>query len=379
MNDDYALTRRTALRSSLGLATTVGLAGCSGLLGSGGGDGIEPGDTVETQLTTDAGRDPVYDDLAEAYTLTLDSSTTVSIGMRSEAFDTHLLLTQNGNSVAEDDDGGSGLDSNLVTTLDTGTYTVWAGSFSGSGTGSYTLSVSEVDPASEASPDSIQVGSTVDGQLTNGAARDPVRDDLARPYEVSLDSSTDVEVSLSSSDFDTYLVITQDGAEVATDDDGGSGLDSELVESLDAGTYTIWAGSFSGSSTGRFTLSVSEGGAQERTDPADVSPEPIELGTTVEGELTEDSPWASVYAGYADPYSVSLDSTTAVRISYTSDEIDPYLVVTRDGNVILENDDGGEGFNSEASPTLEPGTYTIWTGTYREETTGRYTLRLEEV
>jgi hypothetical protein len=61
--------------------------------------------------------------------------------MNSQDFDTYLVLTdENDEFVAEDDDGGPGLNSLLDIELDEDiVYTIWAGSFSGEATGDYEL------------------------------------------------------------------------------------------------------------------------------------------------------------------------------------------------------------------------------------------------
>ncbi|MFC7176698.1 hypothetical protein [Halosegnis marinus] len=61
----------------------------------------------------------------------------------------------------------------------------------------------------------------------------------------------------------------------------------------------------------------------------------------------------------------------------SSEEVDTYLVlVDPDSNVVATDDDGGEGFNSELSYTLESdGEFTIWATTFGGEL-GPYTLSL---
>ena len=215
------------------------------------------GDSVDATLTAEAPRDPVYDDLADPYRLTLDSETRVRLRMQSDAVDSYLLVTREGSTVAENDDGGQGLNSDLITTLEAGTYTIWAGSFSGEDTGAYRLDVAEA-AVRDVSPEPIEFGETVQPTLTADAPRDPVFQDLADPWSFTLDSEQSVRIGMSSDAFDTFLLVTQDQAEVATDDDGGEGVDSDLVTSLEAGTYTIWAGSYSGTGTGQYTLTLEQ-------------------------------------------------------------------------------------------------------------------------
>ncbi len=75
--------------------------------------------------------------------LTLETSATVSIELRSDDFDTVLVvLDDTGALVASDDDGaGLGTDSRLELDLDAGSYTVRVQSWGSAGTGSYELAV----------------------------------------------------------------------------------------------------------------------------------------------------------------------------------------------------------------------------------------------
>jgi hypothetical protein len=370
MTEQPTTTRRNAIRSGAATAAVVGLAGCTSFLGSGTNE-VALGETVEDRVTGDSPRDPRYDDLAVPYELTLDSETRVRIRMQSDALDPYLVVTQDGASVAENDDGGQSLNSDLITTFDAGTYTIWAGSFSGEATGAFTLEVAEIEE-SDGTPTEISLGDSVDGTLTAEAPRDPVYDDLAVPYSLSVDEETNVRIRMTSDAVDAYLLVTRDGSTVAENDDGGDGLNSDLFTTLDAGTYTVWAGSFSGEDTGAYQLEVAEAEMQ------DVSPEPIELGETVEPTLTGDAPRDPVFQDLTDPWSFTLDSEQSVRIAMSSEDFDTYLLVTQDRAQVATDDDGGEGVDSDLVTTLGAGTYTIWAGSFSGTGTGDYTLTLEQ-
>lgn len=75
--------------------------------------------------------------------LTLENSAQVTIELRSDDFDTVLvLLDDTGGLVASDDDGaGLGTDSLLELDLDAGSYTVRVQSWGSGGTGSYEVAV----------------------------------------------------------------------------------------------------------------------------------------------------------------------------------------------------------------------------------------------
>ncbi len=96
-----------------------------------------------------------------------------------------------------------------------------------------------------------------------------------------------IEVALlSEGDLDPYLELRDaDGETIATDDDGGNGLNSRLTHMFEeAGTYTIAAMGF-GDSTGDFTMRVRE----RRTASAQLPLQMIGFDDEASGELG--SPW----------------------------------------------------------------------------------------
>jgi len=136
---------------------------------------IEPNQTINGALTADdctlaalVGGDNTYVDI---YQVTLTNPGTLTITQRSGTIDSFLYLTDTGitTPIASDDDGGGGVDAQIVMALDAGTYVILANSFDVE-TGPYTLTtqcpgcggsagppiVSAVLPASR----SVQVGNT---------------------------------------------------------------------------------------------------------------------------------------------------------------------------------------------------------------------------
>ena len=84
---------------------------------------------------------------ADPWTFTLAEAGSLVIDLQSPDFDTYLLLQDaTGQYVAEDDDGGTNLNSRIAGSFQAGTYTIWVTSFSAGETGSYTLSVSRNAP-----------------------------------------------------------------------------------------------------------------------------------------------------------------------------------------------------------------------------------------
>jgi hypothetical protein len=104
----------------------------------------------------------------DRYDLVLASDTTVRIDLESSAFDAFLRLSNSsGAVVAEDDDGGTGLNSRIEIPLSAGSYVIAAGALLSRSTGSYSLTVGPPAPA----PSAAEVSSRLKvGPETRGSS-----------------------------------------------------------------------------------------------------------------------------------------------------------------------------------------------------------------
>jgi len=200
---------------------------------------------------------------AKYYTFTLPSSQEVTIDLQSPE-DTYLFLLsgsgQTGSVIDEDDDGGSGANSQIVRTLSAGTYTVEATTFATGVTGNFDVSVNVPTPPPDPCVDSISDNISKSGSWEPSCTSTHRSGSYARYYTFTLSSSQEVTIDLQSS-VDTYLFLLngsgQTGSVVDEDDDGGSGTNSRIIRILSAGTYTIEATTFEAEVTGDFDVSVS--------------------------------------------------------------------------------------------------------------------------
>ncbi len=195
-----------------------------------------------------------------------------------------------------------------------------------------------------------------------------------------------IAISMSSTNFDTYLYLqAPNGSFIAEDDDGGDNTNSRIPPdggfiTLPAnGTYTILATSFSPEVTGNYTLALSV----ESFGGCPVLP--IRVGQTVNEALTTTDcifqPGSPRAGSYVDTY--TFNGATNQQIAVTmSAAFDTFLVIIAPNGDFLEDDDGGGGTNSRIPAgggflTLGAnGTYTIYATSFSPNVTGNYTLTL---
>jgi len=304
--------------------------------------------------------------------------------LRSGEFDAFLEVfppDETADALASDDDGlGEGTDSRLrFTAPETGTYILRARPLSGLEGGAYTLSLTERPPAPPAPrPTGIRVGQTLTGELT---ARDPETDD-GLPYDAFSFRARQGDrfaVALDSEAFDPVLRIGHnvDGAfvQLAENDDGpDAGLNSRLVFTAPAnGEYLIRVTPLSAADSGAYSLSLREG-------PPAAAAQPIAIGSTVEGQLTE-SDGKSESGAPADAWRFEGREGQRVRIDLISDDFDTYLELFDENRVSLATDDDGgpEGTNSRITLTLpRTGAYIVEARAFSDGT-GDYSLSVVEV
>ena len=223
------------------------------------------------------------------------------------------LRDSSGVLVTSNDDGGSGLNSQITyTATASGTFYIVAAGFLISDTGAYTLTtldfgvptipgitVSEGStdtPGSISTSDTLISGDTFNGTLSSTGDRDWISIDLTAGTEYTFDLQGAGAGTGTLSD--PFLVLrNSSGGFVAQDDDSGAGLDAQIVFTpTSSDTYYVSARTF-GSSGGTYALVTSP---EERTDdtstPApdpDPDPDP-DPSTTIPGitvvEGTTDAP-----------------------------------------------------------------------------------------
>lgn len=291
------------------------------------------------------------------YTINLSAGDVIVIDLSSDDFDTLVKVQDaNGNELARNDDGGEGFNSLLTFEASTNdTYTIVVTSFFNNTVGEYTLSVragtssggggeSSIGSSGEcdtggSGPSDIQFGEVVTGNANGNVS-----------YDISLQADQTVVISLSSDDFDTYLELQDSrGTTIAEDDDGAGNLNSRLVfTARETATYTILVRAFGGQeASGTYTISVEENCASS------------DGGTIAYGETIELVPDGALRL------LITFDGTEGDVINLTvlssTGEDTTLSLYDPNGNLLTENDDGGEGLNPALRRFVLPatGTYEI--------------------
>jgi len=281
----------------------------------------------------------------------------IQLDLTSSSVDTYLyLLDSNGNVIAEDNDSGENQNSRLIRTLDAGTYRLVAATNSANQRGSF--SISATGPVA----DLVQeVNLMIDGSWTSSSGRSATG--AGNPaYQFEVSESGSVQIDLTSS-IDTYLyLLDSEGVVIARDDDSGSGLNSRLTRTLDAGTYRLVAATYSTGRSGNFIISIAG-------PVANLWP----LGQEIDGTWISSS--GQNPSGTGNPiYQFVVPETGSVQIDLTS-SVDTYLyLLDSEGLVIATDDDSGPGLNSRLIRTLDAGTYRLVAATYSAGRSGSFTI-----
>lgn len=241
---------------------------CAALLASGCDKErtLKAGDTI-TGILTDG--DPQLEadgSYYHTYTYRARDNERITVTLRSEDFDTHLAVGRGEKCEAPcviDDDGAGGTDARLRMSLyEGGLYTIRVNTLSRGETGRYTLHVDsdEAPQAPKVARGAVRVGETVSGTLDG---TDPVAydDSFYEDWTFVPDFTGQVQITLTSGDFDTFLMLGtglgRDFEDVQRDDDGGGGTDSRLTWKVMQGrSYVIRANALNDGDQGGYTLAV---------------------------------------------------------------------------------------------------------------------------
>lgn len=185
---------------------------------------------------------------AHTYRFEIAESGRFRIDLKSAGGDSYLyLLSEDGSRIADDDDGGIGLDARIESDLPPGAYLIEATTFGGRkrGAADFTLSVSRVTGCDPIDLGSLEVG--VDLTASGSWSIDTcgsrfVVEHPAHAYSFNLPDAGRVRIDLTSEDGDPVLsLVSATEGLIAANDDGGQFRNSRIDKYLTAGAYLIEA------------------------------------------------------------------------------------------------------------------------------------------
>jgi len=326
---------------------------------------------------------------------------TVQIDLISSDFDSYLYLRdQNGTEITHDDDGGGGLNSRIVRTLTyTGMYQIVVNTLRSGVYGAFTLRLQNTSPSAQPVVTPLVTGANLEPISTIGLNQQ-VQNNLvpggttyngkpihAYNFQCTAGQTFQMDVL---SDWDNYaMIFDPNGNPVATNDDGGEGLNARITFTCpQTATYKLGVTTYAASTaTGMYTMRVQALGAPTplgqptpigqaqpivqpipqpvAAEPTNIIPAPgqtaqIAIGQAMRGRL-ETGDQMMQDSTYADLWQFQGTAGQTVQIDVRSDEFDTYMqLLDASGNKLGEDDDSGGNLNSRLVFTLPTtGTYQI--------------------
>lgn len=181
-------------------------------------------------------------------------------------------------------------------------------------------------------------------------------------YPIAVEQQQQVTVRMTSSEFDTYLVVRgPDGSEFVNDD-----FESTSVSQVDfiapvAGEWTVMAAGFGTEALGNYQLEVTLGGIGQ-----------IE---TISGRLDPNDSVA-LKGEYYDTHVIQIDGDGSFVVELEAYGFDGYLVAVSPSGESWRNDDAGDISMSRVGPLNGAGTWTIHVTTSYEGQVGAYDLKV---
>lgn len=326
---------------------------------------ITSGQTVTGSLTQDdctsltrANR------FADRFTFNGTAGQQVDILITAASFDTHLILYGPvGNVLAQDDDGGQGGEWISLNLPATGGYTIEITSAFSQSTGNYTFRFN-----SECMTFPVSTGQFVNGSLTvEDCMSLNRRERFVDRYTFNGSSGQRVDVLITAANFDTDLILLGPiGNVVVEDDDGGQGGEWISRTLTQDGTHTILITSAFSRTLGNYVFRPN----------LRCNAQPTGSGQIINGSLTVDDCMSVRRADrFADRYTFNAPAGQQVNISIPSANFDTHLILFGPiGNVVDEDDDGGQGGERISMTLSTAGTHTIEITSAFSRTLGSYTL-----
>jgi hypothetical protein len=319
-----------------------------------------------------AGDALVEDSYRDRFTYAGRRGERVVFDLRSDAFDTVLIVRAPSGRQEENDDFESSTSRSALTlTLEEqGEYQIFVTSYDERDTGAYSLTITAPRAVAQQQPVTTHTGA-----LARGDAMRPAGE-FYDVYEFEGTPGGRVSIALTSDDFDPYLILVSPSGEVEENDDDETSINS-LVETdlTESGTYRIRASSYEKDETGGYQLKITHSQPLTTAQQAGRDTTELALGTAAQGRL-ERGDQEPERGKFQDVYAFRGTTGQNIRVELTSQDFDTFVAVKQPNGTVVDNDDF-EGSTSRSVVELrlpETGRYQIVVSSYDDGDTGAYRL-----
>jgi S1-C subfamily serine protease len=221
----------------------------------------------------------------------------------------------------------------------------------------------------------------IGGRLDEGDNVLPSDRSFFDAYRFSGRAGQAVALTMTSQDFDSYLILLDaDGNRIAFDDDSGGGYDAQIQATLpSSGDYLLLANTYESGQSGAYRLRLTSGAGNTASSPP---PSSGSLNIQRSGSLQDSDGVLPSDGSLFDAYEFSGRAGQTVEIGLGSSEFDTYLIlVDGSGALIDQNDDeSNTTTNSFLRVTLpQTGGYSVYVNSYDASGRGNYNLVIREV
>jgi len=375
--DGEYVIRANALAADETGAYTLELVSSSAPLAANGGDGPAPapaggGDRVERGTLAAGDGTLSSGEYRDSYTIRGRRGERLVAELRSTDMDPYLIVIGPDGKQEENDDYEGDQNRSLISMElpADGEYRVLATTYAPRTTGSYELHLRRGGGEAASGSQRRESGSLAasDRTLKSGEYVDY--------YTVQALPGQRLRVDMSSSAFDTYLIVKSPSEKQEENDDAEGQAGHSIVDMVtaEAGTYTILATSYKKEETGAYQLTIDLGA--EGAAPRDVPAAALTLGGSVRGRLETGDRTLPSSGEFSDTYLVEGRPGQTLVVQMESSDFDTYVLVrTPDGESFDNDDDNGSSDRSRLEvPMRAGGRYRVIATSYRSGETGAYTL-----
>ena len=165
---------------------------------------------------------------------------------------------------------------------------------------------------------------------------------VPRTYTFTVEEKAPYQIKVLSSDFDSVMAIEGPNGYYSENDDGDEEGNASIGDMLEPGEYTLTVGSYEGRQ-GLFDIDIGV------LDVVITDTDTLVPGADITGWM----------GGDTQTYSLTIEEEGRYQIDMRSASLDSMLVIEGPEDFYVEDDDGGQHYNSRIVETLKPGTYQV--------------------